>query len=319
MGTADDASTWRGRIPADIDRPEPVAFNLTARQLLILAPALLAAWGLFLLLREAVPLWVLGTALAPLIGIAAVAAVGERDGMSLDRFATAALSWATRPKHYVPASTGRVPELPTWAPRAGGRRRLAPLRLPARAITPEGVIDLGGRCAAIISCTTLPFQLASGREQDQTLAAFAGVLDSLAEPVQILIQRRSHDLSPFTELLRHNATRLPHPALAESAHAHADFLDDLARTHELSQQQVLVVVTATGTSGRSGGTVRRCAQDTATRMAALGIRTHVLDGTEAERALRQSLTAPGGRLTDPDPNTGTRDDHDLDSESEEHS
>jgi hypothetical protein len=178
---------------------------------------------------------------------------------------------------------------------------LEPLRLPASAITPEGVIDLGGRCAVMIACTTIPFQLASGREQDQVLAAFAGVLDALAEPVQILVQRRSADLSGFTAMVRDNVAFLPHSALAEAAEAHADFLDELTATHDLSHQQVVAVVTATGSAGRVGTALRRTAQDTADRLATLGIRTQVLDGAEAVQVLRQAMVAPGGTLTDSDP------------------
>ena len=40
-------SVWHARIPADIDRPEPVLWNLTARQLLLLTPAALTTWALF--------------------------------------------------------------------------------------------------------------------------------------------------------------------------------------------------------------------------------------------------------------------------------
>jgi hypothetical protein len=299
--TTDEASAWRGRIPADIDRPEPVLFNLTARQCLIITPVLAGAWGAYLLLREAVPLWLFVMVLAPVLGTAVALALGERDGRGLEQVAASALAWARAPKHLVPAPSGHVPALPRWAPRLRRGPRLAPLRLPASAISPEGVVDLDGRCAVMIACTTLPFQLASGREQDQVLAAFAGVLDALAEPVQILVQRRSADLGEFTAMLRDNALRLPHPALAEAATAHADFLDELTATHELSHQQVLVVVTAAGAARRTGPALLRRAADTADRLAALGIRTQVLDGGEAADVLRASMTAPGTRITDSAP------------------
>lgn len=301
VGTPEDISTWQARIPADIDRPEPLAFTLTARQLLILAPVVLAGWGLFLALKDLVPLGVLGAGLAPVIGAAAALALGERDGLSLDRLAWTAAAWAASPKHLVAAPHGEVPALPRWAPATRRGPKLEPLRLPAAAITHDGVIALDGRCAALISCTTLPFQLASGREQDQVLGAFAAVLDSLAEPVQILVQRRGYDLAPFTGLLRSNAPHLAHPALEAAAEAHADFLDELRHRHELSQQQILVAVTTTGHPAKAGPAVLRRAEDTADRLAALGIRTQVLDGPMAEQALRQALAPPDGTpLTDRD-------------------
>ncbi|MFD6949849.1 hypothetical protein A6A08_21280 [Nocardiopsis sp. TSRI0078] len=300
---SDDVSTWRGRIPADIDRPEPVLFNLTARQCLIIAPALLAAWGTYLLLRDLVPLWAFAMILAPVLGVVIALALGEHDGRGLEQVTASALAWIRAPKHLVSASSGHIPSLPRWAPRPASSPRMAPLRLPASAVSPEGVVDLDGRCAVMIACTTLPFQLASGREQDQVLAAFAGVLDALSEPVQILVQRRSADLTEFTAMLRDNADHLPHPALAEAAMAHARFLDEMTATHELSHQQVVVVVTAAGAARRVGAALLRRAQDTADRLAALGIRTQVLDGGEAKQVLRESMTAPGMSLTDPDPDT----------------
>ncbi|RKS04986.1 PrgI family protein [Nocardiopsis sp. Huas11] len=315
---SDEASSWRGRIPADIDRPEPLLFNLTARQLLLIAPAVVGAWGAYLLLREHMPLWAIAMVLAPVLGVVIAVALSERDGRGLERVAASALAWARAPKYLVPAPSGEVPGPPRWAPRMRRAPRLEPLRLPASAITPEGVIELGGRCAVIVSCTTLPFQLASGREQDQVLAAFAGTLDALNDPVQILVQRRSADLSGFTAMVRDNVNHLPHPALADAAMAHADFLDHLAATHELSHQQVVVVVTATGSARRAGAALLRTAQDTADRLAALGIRAQVLEGTEAEQVLLQAMVTPGGALADPDPDTEINDGHERQHEEEGH-
>lgn len=295
----EEPSAWRGRIPADIDRPEPILFNLTARQCLIIAPALAGAWVAYLLLREAIPLWVLALVLAPLLGVVIAIALAERDGRGLEKVLASVWAWKRSPKHLVPAPSGELPVLPRWAPRFR-QPKLAPLRLPAAAIGSSGVIDLGGRCAAIVACTTIPFQLASGREQDQVVAAFAGVLDSLTEPIQILVQRRRADLSGLVGMVRANADHLPHPALGEAAAAHADFLGEIAATHELSHQQVLVVVTATGPVRRTGGALRRRTEDVADRLAALGVRTQVLDKEAAEQALRASMTAPGTHLTDLD-------------------
>lgn len=296
----EEPSAWRGRIPADIDRPEPILFNLTARQCLIIGPALAGAWAVYLLLREVVPLWVFSLVLAPVLGVVIAVALAERDGRGLEKVLASTWAWKRSPKHLVPAPSGEALALPRWAPRFR-QPKLAPLRLPTSAIAPSGVIDLGGRCAMAIACTTIPFQLASGREQDQVVAAFAGVLDSLTEPIQILVQRRRADLSGLVGMVRANADHLPHPALAEAAAAHADFLDEIAATHELSHQQVLIVVTATGNARRTGGALRRRTENIADRLAALGVRTQVLDGEAAEQALRESMTAPGTHLTDPDP------------------
>ncbi|WP_017613976.1 PrgI family protein [Nocardiopsis salina] len=298
-----DASAWRGRIPADIDRPEPLVFGLTARQCLIIFPVLLGAWAAYLMLKDVVALWAFALALAPVLGVVIAIAVSEHGGRGLERVAASALNWARAPKHLVGSPNEKIRALPRWAPRLRRPPRLEPLRLPASAITSEGVIDLGGRCAAMIACSTLPFQLASGREQDQVLSGFAGVLDSLADPVQILVQRRRADLGEYTAMVRDNAQYL-HPDLAATALAHAQFLEELDATHQLSHQQVLVVVTASGTARRFGVSLLRRAADTADRLATLGIRTQVLGQHHAEQVLRDSMVAPGTSLTDPEPPVG---------------
>ncbi|MFY7070254.1 PrgI family protein [Nocardiopsis changdeensis] len=300
---SDEETGWRGRIPADIDRPEPLVFGLTARQCLMITPALAGAWGTYLLLRDHLPWWVLTATVVPVLGVVIALALGEKGGQGLEKLAVQAARWVVAPKHLVAAPSGQVPARPRWAPRTRRAPRLEPLRLPVSAITPEGVLDLGGRCAVVIACTTLPFQLSSTRERGQVLAAFAGVLDALTAPVQILVQRRTADLGPLAEMIRANTAHLPHPALADAAHGHADFLHEMAATHELSHQQVLVVVTATGSARRAGAALVRAARDTAGRLAAIGVRTQVLDGHDAEQVLRASMASPEAPLTH-DPDTG---------------
>ncbi|MFL1375777.1 PrgI family protein [Nocardiopsis protaetiae] len=299
---SDEETAWRGRIPADIDRPEPILFGLTARQCLLMAPALAGAWGMYLLLRDHLPWWAITATVVPVLGVVAALALGEKGGQGLEKTVVQAVRWASGPKYLVPAPSGVVPVRPRWAPRLRRAPRLEPLRLPAAAITPEGVIDLGGRCAVMIACTTIPFQLSSARERGQVLAAFAGVLDALTTPVEVLVQRRTADLGPVAEMIRANTGHLP-PALADAAHGHADFLHEMAASHELSHQQVLVVVTAAGPARRAGAALVRTAQDTAGRLCAIGVRAQVLDGRDAEQVVRTSMASPEAPLTH-DPDTG---------------
>ncbi|MFY7064693.1 PrgI family protein [Nocardiopsis changdeensis] len=294
---SDEKTVWRSRIPADIDRPEPILFGLTARQCLLLAPALAGAWGIYLLLRDHLPWWAIVAALVPALGVVIALALGEKGGQGLEKLVAQAMRWVAAPKHLVAAPSGQVPARPRWAPRVRRTPRIEPLRLPASAITPEGVIDLGRRCAVVIACTTVPFQLSSARERGQVLAAFAGVLDALTEPVQLVVQRRTADLTALAEMIRAHAAHLPYPALADAAVGHAEFLDGLAATHELSHQQVLVVVTATGSARRARAALGRTARDTAGRLSAIGVRAQVLDGQDAEQVLRVSMASPEAPLT----------------------
>ena len=104
--STEEAPQWRAQIPADIDRPDPVIGGLSARQLLLLAPIILAAWAAFMLAKDTAPLWVIGVLLVPLLGAATAVAVGRRDGVGLDAYVLAALRWATAPKRRVGAPEG---------------------------------------------------------------------------------------------------------------------------------------------------------------------------------------------------------------------
>ncbi|MEV2274595.1 PrgI family protein [Nocardiopsis sp. NPDC049922] len=267
-----DVSTWHARIPTDIDRPEPVLWNLTARQLLVIAPAGLTVWGLFSLLMGHVPLWLLGAVAVVLLGLAWVLACGRKDGIGLDHMAWLIARWKVTPHH-------RHPELPN--------------------IDGSGVVNLDDRRAVVLECGSTPFHLSSGEEQDQILATFASFLDSLTAPVQILVQRRPMDLTPHLDRLRSGIPGLP-AELRRAARAHAAFLDHLQDHHDLSSHRVLLVMTGTGTRHDDGGALLSRAEDAVSQLDALGVRARVLDGADAERLIHASLHPHGTATTEED-------------------
>ncbi|QBI55463.1 PrgI family protein [Streptomonospora litoralis] len=293
MSTTETGTRWRTQIPADIDRPAPLIAGLSARQLLLLAPLALAAWGLLWLLRPHLPLWALGLAVAPLVGTGVAVVAGHRDGLSLDALAWAGLRWWRAPKRRVGAPGG-IRHLPAWAPTQGRHPALAPLRLPARAIGEDGTIDLGERHAVMVECSTLNLALASSGEQDAAIGAFAGVLHTLTEPAQILVRARRHDLTPLIDLLGQRAPALAHPDLEQAARDHAVWLARLQADRELLQRHLLLVLTATGSHG--GGLAER-AEDVTTQLGALGLRARVCNGEQVWAYLHDSLHP------DPDPAT----------------
>lgn len=259
----DKDSTWQARIPADIDRPEPLLWNLTAHQLLVIGPVLFACWGLFTAAFGRLPLWSLITMMVVLVGCAWVLACGRRDGIGLDQMALLALRWRALPRQRHPDNA-------------------------APHIDRDGVLDLGGRSALILTCTSVPFHLFSGEEQDQVLGTFAGFLDSLTEPVQIIVQRRWMDPTPHILRLRTRAEQHPGP-LRRAASAHARFLEDLQHHHDLVHHRVLLVLTAHGSPAEAGEMLLRRAEDTVSQLAALDITARPCDGPEAEQIITHSL------------------------------
>ncbi|WP_433264828.1 PrgI family protein [Actinosynnema sp. CS-041913] len=255
------------RIPADVDREDRVIGPLTARQLLILATTGIVLYGTYTLTREFIPLVASLIAAIPIGVTAAFLALGQRDGITLDRLVLAALRQRMSPQHRVAAPEGIRPA-PEWLTHAvstdeGGTTGKegagvaastvspAALRLPAEAVTDTGVIDLGKDGVAVVAvCSTVNFGLRTPAEQESLVASFGRYLHSLTAPVQILVRAERLDLSGQIAELREQAGGLPHPALEQAAREHAEYLDQLGRATDLLRRQVLLILREPLLAGR---------------------------------------------------------------------
>ncbi|QFU86757.1 PrgI family protein [Amycolatopsis sp. YIM 10] len=251
------------RVPADVDRPDRVLGPLTARQLAILGIAGLLLYGLYSATRAFVPLPVFLLVAMPVGITVTVLALGQRDGLPLDRLALAAVRQHLSPRHRVAAPEG-VRAAPAWLtaqhadhqtrhrrgrhPAAGAEPvSPSPLELPATGVADTGaqagVIDLGADGLAVIAvCSTVNFSLRTPGEQEALVASFARYLHSLTAPVQILVRAERLDLAPQIAELRARAGGLPHPALEAAARDHADYLAELTAHADLLRRQVLLVL-----------------------------------------------------------------------------
>ncbi len=241
------------RIPSDVDREDRILANLTARQLAILAVTGVVLYGTWTLSRHVVPLPVFLILAVPVGVTAAVLALGQRDGMSLDRLLLAAVRQRLQPRHQVAAPEG-VRDAPEWLTSQaaavdnkglvdGSQVSPAPLRLPAEGVTDAGVIDLGADGVAMVAvASTVNFALRTPGEQEALVASFGRYLHSISAPVQVLIRAERLDLSQQISDLHEAAPGLPHPMLEAAAREHATYLDQLTRSTDLLRRQVLLVL-----------------------------------------------------------------------------
>lgn len=244
------------RIPADVEQPDKIVWGFTARQVVILGVTGSILYLGYMTFGERIPLTVCAGLALPITVLGILLAVGTHDGISLDRFALAAIRHQRSPKHLVAAAD--VPAAPTWmAARSGPLPAL--LKLPARGVIGDGLVDLGpDGVAAVAEVSTVSFALRTPDEQDALVAVFGRWLNSLSGPVQILVRAERVDLAETVNALLDSAHDLPHPALADAAREHATFLADLATRHELLRRQVLLVVRepAVGANGRTSAATR---------------------------------------------------------------
>ncbi|MBB2943236.1 hypothetical protein FB565_002949 [Actinoplanes lutulentus] len=245
----------RARIPADVERPDRVAFGMTWRQLVTLTITGLLLYAAWTSVATVVPPLVFLLVAVPIAGAAFFVAVGRRDGISLDLWLLNAIRHRHAPHQLVPVN-GPITPAPAWvATTHGPGDRLplpAPLRLPARGITGDGLIDLGpDGTTGLVSASTVAFGLRTSAEQNGLVAAFARWLHSLDGPAQIHVRAQRVDLTYLADRLLAEAPGLPDPSLEAAARSHAAFLKDLAARRELLHRQVTVAVRSTRSPGHT--------------------------------------------------------------------
>src|SRR5581483_2497846 len=238
---------------------------------------------------------------APVAVIALALAIGQRDGLTLDRLLAAAWRQARSPRRMVTAPEG-VPAVPGWVAPGLARQAGPPpaaVSPPWQAVAPDGVIGLGADgAAAVCAVSTINFALRSPAEQEALTAAYGRWLHSLTGPAQILIRTGRADLAAAITRLRQDAPALPHPALEHAALGHADFLGGLAASRQVLTRQVLLVTREPGRAapGRPGGAAGRAAQRTAEAarlLASADLQARPLDGAQVT-AMLAAASDPGG-------------------------
>ncbi len=299
-GRQRDEDTGRVRIPADVDRPDKLLAGLTARQLAILAVAAIALWAGYAATRHVVPAAAYGAVAIPIGAVAALLALGRMEGAPADRWVIAAWQHRRSSRRLVPAPEG-VPAAPGFLAKAAGSHPPAlpaPLRLPLAGIGANGVVDLGPDGLAVICrASAVTFSLRTPAEQEALVAGFARFLNSLAEPVQVLVRAERLDVRPAIDALLDAAPGLPHVALERAARDHAAFLADLAASRDLLRREVLLVLRqpagqASAEGDRSGRLLRRAAE-AVSALSAAGVSVSVLDGAAASGVIWRSLDPAG--------------------------
>ena len=101
----------------------------------------------------------------------------------------------------------------------------------------------GGEERAVLEVTSLNFALQGEREQAATVASFAGFLNSLTFPVQVLVRVLPLDVDGYLLELDRRSRHLG-DGLAELARDHLAYLRRLARSRTLLERRFYLVVPA---------------------------------------------------------------------------
>ena len=266
--------TPRAAVPADVGAPDTIAFGLTFRQLAIVGSVGLVGWLVHSGLGPLLPPVVWVVLAVPVAAVTVVVALGRRDGLPLDVWLRHAVTFTRSARTFTP---GR-PRGSGVVAVAGKPMLPAPLRLPASAISPTGVVEVDGGRRFLVACGTTNLHLRTGEEQAAMLDGFGRLLNALTGPAQFVVSAHRFDLAPYADAVSDIAPGLGHSALTTAAADYAAFLLELDATREPLRRQVTAVFsneTDTHSAVRA--------------LSALGVTTTVLDGGAVTVALATAV------------------------------
>lgn len=273
------------KVPSDVDMADRILWDLTARQVAILAATALCAWSAYIAVAglSVVAATAAGTALMA-AGMALTFA--RPDGVTAERWLLAAARHLAAPRRLVLAPEG-VPQVPTWA---RGRGRVGALGLPLSGIADNGVITLeAGSFALVCRASALNLSLRSGSERQGLIEGLGRFLNSIDAPLAFVVRSERVDLRDYVEDLERRAPRLPHRALEDAARSHARFLSSLGQRRDVLRREVyLVFRTLAEDPSQAGVRLLQRADEAATLLGGIGIALTPVGGEDAAALLRRA-------------------------------
>ena len=99
-----------------------------------------------------------------------------------------------------------------------------------------------GSVSLVIATTAVNFGLLSEKEQDAIIFSYAGFLNSLSFPIQILIQTKHKDISAYLKLLEEQEARMKNPKLIKSIHGYRLFVASMVKEKEVLDKKFYIVL-----------------------------------------------------------------------------
>jgi len=127
-----------------------------------------------------------------------------------------------------------------------------PAQIPIRASTQQHldiedikddiVVFKNGSCCLIIQTTAVNFGLLSETEQDATIYAYAGLLNSLSFPIQIVIRSKQKDISSYLNLLQEQERKQQNIQLKNWIKNYRQFIEKIVKENEILDKKFYVVI-----------------------------------------------------------------------------
>lgn len=104
------------------------------------------------------------------------------------------------------------------------------------------VLFVDGSAAMVITTSAVNFGLLSEKEQDAIIYAYAGLLNSLSFPIQILVQTQHKDISAYLRLLEEQQKKQKNPKLASSIAHYREFVEATVKEKDVLDKKFYIVI-----------------------------------------------------------------------------
>ena len=99
-----------------------------------------------------------------------------------------------------------------------------------------------GSAALVLKTTAINFNLLSEEEQDATIYAYAGLLNSLSFPIQILIRSQRKNISDYLNVIDTRIQSVPSQKVKEQLLNYRQFVKSLVKENRVLEKKFFVVV-----------------------------------------------------------------------------
>ena len=104
------------------------------------------------------------------------------------------------------------------------------------------VLFVDGSCALVLATSAVNFGLLSENEQDTIIYAYAGLLNSLSFPIQILVQTQHKDISSYLQLLADQQEKQKNPQLAASIAQYRIFVEATVKEKDVLDKKFYIII-----------------------------------------------------------------------------
>ncbi len=104
------------------------------------------------------------------------------------------------------------------------------------------VVLKNGKVSLVIETTSLNFDLLSNIEQDMSITTFAGLLNSLHFPIQIVINTQQTDISKYLNLIEEYKRKVSNPALVHQVSIYQDFIHNLTGSTQILNKRFYAII-----------------------------------------------------------------------------